>query len=133
MAQPDPTVFVVDDDSAIRDSLRWLLESAGLQVETYSTGEEFLRSCDLARSGCVVLDVRMPGMDGLTLGGELHARQIPWPVIIITGYPDVATVRRAFDLGALAFLEKPLDDELLLDNVAQALEADRRTRQPGPA
>jgi len=126
----EPTVFVIDDDPAMRSSLRWLLESEGLAVETYSTGEDFLGSCDPAREGCLVLDVRMPGMGGLGVQSELLARGIPWPVIIITGYADATTESRAREAGAHAFLKKPFDDELLLDVVARAIEVDRRGRHP---
>lgn len=126
----EPTVFVIDDDPAMRSSLRWLLESEGLAVETYSTGEDFLDACDPERVGCLVLDVRMPGMGGLGVQSELAARGIPWPVIVITGYADPLTETRAREAGVHAFLKKPFDDELLLDVVARALELDRRGRAP---
>jgi len=119
---------VIDDDPAMRSSLRWLLESEGLAVETFSTGEDFLGSCDPERQGCLVLDVRMPGMGGLGVQSELLLRRIRWPVIIITGYADAATESRARAAGAHAFLKKPFDDELLLDVVARAIEVDRRGR-----
>jgi FixJ family two-component response regulator len=124
----DATVFVVDDDSAMRDSLRWLLESVGLRVETFATGEEFLDTCDPSRSGCVLLDVHMPGMDGLTVERHLHERDIALPVIILTAYADGATAARASTLGALAFLKKPCDDQILLDTVEHALAVDRDRR-----
>jgi FixJ family two-component response regulator len=127
----DPTVFVVDDDPAMRSSLRWLLESEGLAVETFETGEDFLDSCDPSRSGCLVLDVRMPGIGGLGLQSELRERGVGWPVIVITGYADPATESRALAAGAHAFLAKPFDDALLIDVVAHAIEADRRCRTHG--
>jgi FixJ family two-component response regulator len=124
----DPTVFVIDDDPAMRSSLRWLLESEGLAVETFENAEDFLGSCDPSRLGCLVLDVRMPGIGGLGLQDELRARGVGWPVIIITGYADPATESRVRAAGAHAFLKKPFDDVLLIDVVAHAIEADRRGR-----
>jgi two-component system response regulator FixJ len=125
----EPTVFVVDDDPAMRDSLRWLLQSVGLAVETYAAADEFLRAYDPTHPGCLVLDVRMPGMSGLGLQDELVARQIALPVIIITGYAEVPTAVRALKTGAIDFIEKPFNDELLLERVRQAIEADQRTRE----
>jgi len=124
----DPTVFVVDDDPAMRSSLRWLLESEGLAVETFETGEDFLDACDPRRPGCLVLDVRMPGIGGLGLQSELRARGVAWPVIVITGYADTTTESRALAAGAHAFLKKPFDDALLIDVVAHAIAADERGR-----
>lgn len=124
----DPTVFVVDDDPAMRSSLRWLLESEGLAVETYETAEDFLDTCDPSRVGCLVLDVRMPGIGGVGLQRELQERGVAWPVIVITGYADPATESRVRAAGAHAFLKKPFDDALLIDVVAHAIEADRRGR-----
>lgn len=124
----DPTVFVVDDDPAMRSSLRWLLESEGLAVETFENGEDFLDACDPSRSGCLVLDVRMPGIGGLGLQSELRARGVPWPVIVITGYADATTESRALAAGARAFLKKPFDDALLIDVVEHAIAEDLRGR-----
>jgi two-component system, LuxR family, response regulator FixJ len=126
--RPEPTVFVVDDDPAMRSSLRWLLESEGLAVETFETGEDFLAACDPSRFGCLVLDVRMPGIGGVGLQNELHSRGVAWPVIVITGYADPATESRVRAAGAHAFLKKPFDDALLIDVVSHAIEADRRGR-----
>jgi two-component system, LuxR family, response regulator FixJ len=127
-AATDPTVFVVDDDPAMRSSLRWLLESEGLAVETFETAEDFLDACNPERSGCLVLDVRMPGIGGVGLQRELNARGVGWPVIVITGYADPTTESRVREAGAHAFLEKPFDDALLIDVVEHAIEADRATR-----
>jgi two-component system response regulator FixJ len=124
----EPIVFVVDDDTAMRESLSWLIQSVGLTVEAYPNAEEFLRSYDAERSGCLVLDVRMPGMGGLALQGELASRGIALPVIIITGYAEVPMAVRALKAGALDFIEKPFSDELLLDRVRHAIEIDRRER-----
>jgi len=126
---PDPTVFVVDDDPAMRDSLRWLLQSVGLPVQTYAAAEEFLEHYDATWPGCLVLDVRMPGMSGLKLQDVLAARHIQLPVIVVTGYAEVPTAVRALKTGAIDFIEKPFSDELLLDRVRQAIEADRQTRE----
>jgi two-component system response regulator FixJ len=125
----EPTVFVVDDDPAVRDSLHWLLQSVGLAVETYATGEQFLQAYDPARPGCLVLDVRMPGMSGLRLQEELAARHILLPVIILTGYAEVQTAVRALKTGAFDFIEKPYSDEVLLDHIHRALDADRQARE----
>ena len=125
---PEPTVFVVDDDPAMRESLRWLLQSVGLAVETHAGAAAFLSSYDPSRSGCLVLDMRMPGMSGLNLQDELIARRITLPIIIITGYAEVPTAVRALKRGAVDFIEKPFSDELLLDRIRQAIETDRQTR-----
>lgn len=128
MGPPEVTVFVVDDDAAMRDSLRWLLQSVNFPVETYASAEEFLAAYDVARPGCLVLDVRMPGMSGLTLQETLAARGMTLPVIMITGYGEVPTAVRALKGGALDFIEKPFNDEILLERVRQALERDRAAR-----
>jgi two-component system, LuxR family, response regulator FixJ len=125
----EPTVFVVDDDAAMRDSLRWLLESVGLRGETYATGEEFLDTYDPRQPGCLILDVRMPGMSGLSLQDTLAAQDITLPVIIITGYAEVPTAVRALKSGAIDFIQKPFNDDVLLERVRQALETDRQTRE----
>ena len=121
----EPTVFVVDDDPAMRDSLRWLLQSEGLAVRTYVTAKEFLDAYSPGTRGCLVLDVCLPGMSGLALQHELNARHIPLPTIIITGYGDARTAKRALKAGALDFLEKPFDDQRLLDRVRQAIDTDQ--------
>lgn len=126
---PEPTVFVVDDDAAMRDSLRWLFGSVGLAVETFATAEEFLNACDPSRPGCLLLDVRMPGMSGLNLQDELAARHFTLPIIIITGFAEVATAVRALKTGAIDFIQKPFSDELLLERIRQAIDADRRVRE----
>ena len=127
--QNDATVFVVDDDAGMRDSLRWLLESVSLAVEAYATAEEFLAIYDPGRPGCLVLDLRMPGMSGLELQQELQARRAVLPIIIITAYGEVPAAVRAMKAGAIDFLEKPFSDQLLLDRVQRALETDRHERE----
>jgi len=124
----DPTVFVVDDDRPMRRSLGWLLESVGLVVETFATAEEFLASWTPERPGCLVLDVRMPGLSGLELQAELVRRGVGVPTIVITGHAEVPMAVRALKSGAVDFLEKPFSDQLLLDRVHEALEIDRQAR-----
>ncbi len=126
---PEPTVFVVDDDAAIRKSLRFLIESVGLRVETFATAEQFLERYDRTRPGCLLLDVRMPGMSGLHLQDELAVRKVHLPIIIITAYAEVSTAVGALRKGAIDFIEKPFSDQVLLDRVLHAIEIDRRARQ----
>ena len=129
MPPPEPTVFVVDDDRAMRDSLSWLLDSVGLRVRSYATAAEFLADHDPAQPGCLVLDVRMPGMSGLDLQAELARRGVELPTIVITGHAEVSMAVRAVKAGALDFIEKPFSDQLLLDRVRQALEIDLEVRE----
>ncbi|MEN8175102.1 MAG: response regulator transcription factor [Pseudomonadota bacterium] len=121
-------VFIVDDDEGMRNSLQWLVESAGHAVELYSSADAFLKAYYPGRAGCVLLDVRMPGMSGLELQAYLRDKQIPIPVIIITGHGDVAMAVRALKAGAVDFIEKPFDDELLLDAIQRALNIDELQR-----
>ena len=121
-----PTVFVVDDDRAMRHSLSLLLGSVGLRVRTYPTAAAFLESYHPARHGCLVLDVRMPGMSGLQLLQALKARGADLPAIVITGHADVPMAVRAMRIGAMDFLEKPFDENALIAGVRQALERVRR-------
>jgi len=124
----DPTVFVVDDDPAMRQSLRWLLQSVGLAVETYGTAEAFLSTIDVTRAGCLVLDVRMPGMSGLHLQEELKHRGIILPIIVVTGYAEVPTAVKALKTGAIDFIEKPFSDQMLVESVRHALALDQQAR-----
>lgn len=123
-----PTVFVVDDDDAMRHSLQWLIESVGLNVECYGTAEAFLDSHYPGRSGCLLLDVRMPGMGGLELQEYLKRHDIHIPVIIITGHGDVPMAVRAMKSGASDFIEKPFNDEMLLEAIRKALARDEQQR-----
>ncbi len=127
--KPEPTVFVVDDDKAARDSLRWLLESVALPVQTHACAAEFLEAYDPDRPGCLVLDVRMPGVSGLDLQERLVARGVTLPVIFITGHADVPMAVRAFKAGAFDFIEKPYSDQVLLDRIHQAISLDSRQRE----
>src|ERR1700692_645917 len=101
------TVFIVDDDEAFRDSLRWLLESAGYNVATYAAAKSFLAESDPHQPGCLVLDIRMPGMSGLELQDELRRRAIMLPIIFVTGHGDVPMAVSAVKKGAVEFIEKP--------------------------
>ena len=123
-----PTVFVVDDDEAVRNALRLPVKSAGLKVETYASAREFLDGYDPACPGCLLLDVRMPGMSGPELQEQLSARQIHIPIIIITGHADVSTAVRAVKGGAVDFIQKPFDDQVLLDRIEQAIKLDGERR-----
>jgi two-component system response regulator FixJ len=121
-----PTVFVVDDDEAVRDSLRILLEVEGYLTEVFESGLAFLETYDASRQGCLVADVRMPDMTGLDLQEILNQRRAGLPVIIITGHADVPMAVRAMKAGALDFIEKPFSDTLILGSIRRALAvADR--------
>jgi two-component system, LuxR family, response regulator FixJ len=125
----EPAVFVVDDDRAMRKSLRWLIESVNLRVETFESAREFLDNYDRHRPGCVVLDVRMPGMSGLELQDHLRENEIDIPIIIITAYGDVPMAVRAMKAGAIDFIEKPVCDHVLLEHIHDAIEMDQKRRQ----
>jgi FixJ family two-component response regulator len=124
-----PVVFVVDDDPAMRDSLRWLIESTGLQVETFADAQTFLARIRPELPGCLVLDIRMPGMSGLDLQAELARRGIGLPTIMVTGHAEVPMAVRAVKAGAIDFIEKPFSDQLLLDRVRQGIDMDRQERE----
>lgn len=121
MKPSDPVVFVVDDDEAVRDSLSMLMRSVGLAVETYAAASEFLERFDAGRTGCLVLDVRMPGMSGIELQEKLVAREATLPIIFITGHGDVPMAVHALRTGAVDFIQKPFSDQALLDRIQQAL------------
>ena len=124
-----PTVFIVDDDPAVRDSLRWLLESMRLKVLTFESAEEFLNYYTMHMIGCLILDVRMPGMSGLQLQQFLTKQKHALPIIFITGHGDIPMVVRAMQAGAMYFLEKPFEDQILLDYVNEALALDKENQQ----
>jgi len=125
----EPTVFVVDDDDTIRASLRFLIESVGLRAQTFSSAQAFLENYDPAEPGCVVLDVRMPGMSGLELQDELNAQGIEIPVIIVTAYGDIQMAVRAIKAGAVDFVEKPAGEQALLDQIQKAIAKDSEIRE----
>lgn len=114
-------VYVVDDDQGMRDSTLWLFESVGLKAVPFASGQDFLTTCDPKANACVLLDIRMPGMGGLHVQEEMHRRGIHLPVIFVSGHADVPIVVRAFKAGAVDFIEKPYNEQLLLDSVQQAL------------
>jgi FixJ family two-component response regulator len=116
------TVYVVDDDAGMLESTQWLLESVGLNVQAYSDGRKFLDAVGNGKAGCVVLDVRMPGLGGLNVQEELQKRGLDLPIIFVSGHADVPIVVRAFKSGAFDFIEKPFNEQLLLDSVQQALQ-----------
>lgn len=122
----EPTVFVVDDDAAVRDSLRWMIESAGLRVETFACAEDFLDAYQPGRPGCLVLDMRMPGMSGIALQKQLAARNIEIAIIFITAHASVPTAVHAMRAGAVDFITKPFSEEALLDRITQCIEEARR-------
>ncbi len=124
-----PTVFIVDDDPAVRDSLRWLLESMRLKVLTFESAEEFLNYYTMHMIGCLILDVRMPGMSGLQLQQFLTKQKHALPIIFITGHGDIPMAVRAMQAGAMYFLEKPFEDQILLDYVNEALALDKENQQ----
>lgn len=124
----EQTVFVVDDDRATRRAMQMLLRSVGLRCETFESGDEFLASIDHERSGCLVLDIRMPGLGGLELQEKLASAGNCLPILFITGHGDVPMAVEAMQRGAVDFIQKPARDQDLLDRVQNALEIDRKER-----
>lgn len=120
----DQIVFVVDDDEDVRDSLQWLLESADLHVKSYGTAQAFLDAYPQGQSGCILMDVRMPGLSGLSAQKKLPEYEIDIPLIMISAHGNVDTAVTAMTQGARTFLEKPFNDETLLDHVHKALAQD---------
>lgn len=129
MNQPRPTVFVVDDDLSMREALRNLFRSVGLEVQTYADAQLFLASPLASGPGCLVLDVRLPGLSGLDLQRRLADANIQMPVVFITGHGDIQMSVRAMKAGAVEFLTKPFRDQDLLDAVQEAVERDRLARE----
>lgn len=123
----EQTIFIIDDDVAIRDSLRMMLEAAGHTVRDFASAQIFLSDPDL-QGGCLIVDIRMPGMGGLELQEELMRRKVTIPVIVITGHGDVPLAVRAMRAGAIDFVEKPFDVDRMLQSVADALEAGQRAQ-----
>ena len=130
---PDPLVFVVDDEPAIRDSLALLLRSVGLPTRTFDSAQAFLDAFQPAPNSCLLADVRMPGMSGLELQETLRARGLKVPVIVLTGHGDIAMAVRAMKAGAADFIEKPYNDQVLIDSVNRALAASRSAQGAPPA
>ena len=123
-----PIVFVVDDDESVRGSLRYLLRSVDLECQALASATEFLAVYDPAQPGCLVLDVRMPGMSGLELQQQLNLRGAIIPIIFITGHGDIPMAVDAMQHGANDFLQKPFRDQDLIDRIQRALEKDVKTR-----
>jgi two-component system response regulator FixJ len=117
----DPVIHIIDDDEAMRDSLEYLLDAASMAARTYASADEFLAQIGTLDPGCIVTDVRMPGMSGLELVRALAGRGVSHPVIVITAHGDVAMAVEAMRAGAIDFLEKPFDDEALLSAIRFAL------------
>jgi FixJ family two-component response regulator len=125
---PEPTVFVVDDNPSVREALAELVYAMHLAVECFATAEGFLHAYDVSRPGCLVLDLRMPGMSGIELQERLVADQIAIPVIIVTGHGNFATAVRTMSLGAIACLEKPYAPQQLEQSIQRAIESDAQRR-----
>lgn len=126
---PTPTVFLTDDDPAIRDSVGLLLRANGLAVETFASAVDFLESDAVQRPGCLLLDVRMPGMSGLDLQKRLQEMSCRTPIIFMTGHGDVPMAIRAMKAGAFDFVEKPFQAQALLDRLQEALALDAQERR----
>ncbi len=133
MSEVKPIIYVVDDDPAVRDAVGFLVSSVGYEFIACSSGRELLDTFDISRPSCIVLDVRLPGVSGLEIQRDLQSRDATAGVIFITGHGDVPKAVRAMRHGAIDFLEKPFDDQVLLDRISDALAAsagllDRRRR-----
>jgi FixJ family two-component response regulator len=130
---PEPTVFIIDDDEAYRDSVRELLSSVGIATEVFSSAVEFLAGFDATRPGCLVLDVRMARMSGLALQEHLGAMGARIPIVFISGHGDIAMAVKAVKGGAVDFVQKPYREQQLLDAIDEALRRDAGMRHPSPA
>ncbi len=126
----EPIVYVVDDDQAMVESLSWIIQSVGLKVKTYTRANEFLEQFDPHQHGCLLLDVRMPGMSGPELQTKLNAETTPplLPIIFISGHGDVPLAVRVMKAGAVDFLTKPFNDQVLLESINKALRVDKMNR-----
>lgn len=126
---PSPAVYVIDDDKAVRDSLCWLLESINLKAIPYDSGKQFLDDYSIHMHGCLLLDIRMPGLSGLQLQQHLNNQPFIMPIIFITGHGDVPMAVQAMKNGAYDFIEKPFNDQSLLDKIQTALQQDHDNAQ----
>lgn len=124
----EPTVFVVDDDRAVRNALGLLMKSVGMQVETFADAVGFLNAYTPDRAGCLVVDVRLPGMSGPHLQERLLEQNVDIPLIFISGHGNISTAVRTIKAGAVDFVEKPFDEQVLLDCIQKAIERDARAR-----
>lgn len=129
MSKLDPIVFVVDDDAAVRDAIKDLLESVGMRVEAFVSGAEFLKRAPADAPACLILDVRLPGMSGLEFQRHLNASGFDIPIIFITGHGDIPITVQAMKNGAVDFLTKPFRDQELLDAIHKAIDRDRQRRE----
>jgi FixJ family two-component response regulator len=129
MSEPPPIVFVVDDEPSVRLSLKRLLRSVGLEALTFASAQEFLRSERPDVAGCLVLDVRLPGLSGLDLQQELAVEKIDLPIVFVTGHGDIPMSVRAMKAGAIEFLTKPFQEQELLEAVLRGIEQHRIARQ----
>ena len=129
MANPQPVVYVVDDDASVRRSLMNLLRSVGFQVEAFTAAQAYLESPQTDVPGCLVLDVRLPGMGGLDLQREMARINAPRPIVFITGHGDIPMAVQAIKSGAVEFLTKPFREQDLLDAIRRAIDLDRHMRQ----
>lgn len=129
MTAPKPTVFIVDDDTDVCRSLSWLIESADLATQSFTSAASFLEAHDATRPGCLLLDLRMPEMGGLELQEELTRRQIDIPIIFVSAYADVLAAVAAMRAGAVTVIKKPYRDQVLLEYIREALEADADRRR----
>jgi len=124
----EATTYIIDDDRMARESLKWLIESAGLPVQVFDHGLGFLKQVNASMSGCILLDVRMPDINGMELLTKLKQHNIILPIIIVTGHADVAMAVRAMKAGAFDFIEKPYNDALMLERVQSAITQDQNNR-----
>ena len=127
--KPDALVYLVDDEFAVRDSLTLMIESTGQAVRSFESAGAFLNNYDSKHPGCLLLDVRMPSMSGLELQSELLAKEISIPIIFISGHARIPDSAKAFRAGAVDFLEKPFDNEILLERIAEAIKKDIASRE----
>lgn len=125
MTSYEPTVFLVDDDHAVRDALGLLLESAGLRTVSYPSAAAFLEDFEQNRRGCLVLDIRMPGMSGMELQAALAEKSVNIPIIFLTGHGNVSMSAKAFRTGAIDFMEKPFNENVLLERIQEAIQLDQ--------
>lgn len=129
MTTAKPTVFVVDDDHAVRDSLQVLFKAAGIESKSYRSADEFLAKYDPKQPGCLVLDIRMPGMDGVELQRHLNTKRFAIPIIMVSGHGDIRMAVDAVHAGAVDFLEKPLREQVVLERVRTAFARDTELRR----
>lgn len=129
MTTDEPTVFLVDDDDAVRDSLALLLDTMGLRTVAYPSADAFLDNYKPSRPGCLVLDIRMPSMSGMELQAALSAKSVAIPIIFLTGHGNVSMSAKAFRSGAVDFLEKPFNEQVLLQRIEEAIRLDQTNRE----